>query len=53
MTPHTRLFHQTLIRLIKGIVTAWERWLVAEHTASLPEGTPDDVVNILSKGRKP
>jgi hypothetical protein len=27
MTPATREFHATVIRLLKGIITAWERWL--------------------------
>ena len=33
MTPATRLFHETLIRLVKGMVKAWETWLAAQtHT---------------------
>lgn len=27
MNPSTKEFHQTLIRLLKGAVTAWEKWL--------------------------
>jgi len=27
MTPSTYELHQTLIRLIKGCIGAWERWL--------------------------
>lgn len=27
MTPATKELHQTLIRLIKGCIGAWERWL--------------------------
>lgn len=27
MTPATRELHETIIRLLKGILTAWERWL--------------------------
>lgn len=27
MTPATRELHVTIIRLLKGIITAWERWL--------------------------
>lgn len=27
MTPATRELHSTIIRLLKGIITAWERWL--------------------------
>lgn len=27
MTQSTRTFHLALIRSLKGILTAWERWL--------------------------
>lgn len=27
MTPATRELHATIIRLLKGVITAWERWL--------------------------
>ena len=27
MTPETKELHQTLIRLLKGAITAWEKWL--------------------------
>jgi hypothetical protein len=27
MNPTTRELHQTLIRLLKGCLSAWERWL--------------------------
>jgi len=27
LAPSTKELHQTLIRLIKGCVSAWERWL--------------------------
>lgn len=27
MSPTTRELHETIIRLLKGILTAWERWL--------------------------
>lgn len=27
MNPVTRELHETLIRLVKGIVSAWEKWL--------------------------
>lgn len=30
MKAHTRIMHETLIRLAKGIITAYERWLLAE-----------------------
>jgi hypothetical protein len=26
----TILFHETLIRLMKGVITAWEKWLEAQ-----------------------
>lgn len=27
MTPATRKFNETVIRLLKGVLTAWEEWL--------------------------
>lgn len=27
MNPHTRELHETIIRLLKGILSAWEKWL--------------------------
>lgn len=27
MTAASRKFHEQLIRLVKGIITAWEEWL--------------------------
>lgn len=27
MSPHTRELHETIIRLLKGILSAWEKWL--------------------------
>ena len=27
MTPATKELHATLIRLLKGCISAWERWL--------------------------
>lgn len=30
MTPATHRLHEQLIRLVKGIVKAWEEWLVAQ-----------------------
>ncbi len=29
MTPATIRLHETLIRLLKGVITAWEEWLKA------------------------
>lgn len=29
MTAVTKKFHQQLIRLVKGMITAWEEWLDA------------------------
>ncbi len=29
MNPATIQFHEALIRLAKGVVTAWEKWLDA------------------------
>ena len=30
MTPATFQLHEVLIRLFKGAITAWERWLEAQ-----------------------
>jgi len=30
MSPATRKLHETLIRLAKGMLTAWEHWLKAQ-----------------------
>lgn len=30
MTPATRELHETVIRLLKGVLTAWEKWLKAQ-----------------------
>lgn len=27
MTPATKELHETVIRLLKGVLTAWEKWL--------------------------
>jgi hypothetical protein len=27
ITPATKELHATIIRLVKGIISAWERWL--------------------------
>lgn len=29
MTPASRKLHETLIRLAKGMIKAWEEWLAA------------------------
>lgn len=31
MTPTTRTFHEALIRLAKGAITAWENWLQTQR----------------------
>jgi hypothetical protein len=51
MTPQTRELQLGLIRQLKGVLTVWEKWLQAEHEASLPEGTPADVMDILTKSK--
>jgi hypothetical protein len=30
MTPATVTLHETLIRLLKGAISAWEKWLKAQ-----------------------
>lgn len=31
MSPHTVTLHETLIRLAKGMITAWEKWLSGQR----------------------
>lgn len=31
MNPATRKLHETLIRLLKGVTTAWEEWLKSQR----------------------
>lgn len=30
MSPATRELHETIIRLLKGVLTAWEKWLKSQ-----------------------
>jgi hypothetical protein len=30
MNPATRELHQTIIRLLKGVISAWEKWLKSQ-----------------------
>lgn len=30
MTPATRELHETIIRLLKGVLSAWEKWLKSQ-----------------------
>jgi hypothetical protein len=32
VTPATQRLHESLIRLFKGVITAWEEWLKAHKT---------------------
>lgn len=32
MNSHTRELHETVIRLLKGVLTAWEKWLSNQET---------------------
>jgi hypothetical protein len=32
MTPATIQFHETLIRLLKGVCSAWEKWLESQKS---------------------
>ena len=51
MTPHARELQLGLIRQFRGVLTIWEKWLQAEYEAGLPEGTPEDVMKILSESK--
>lgn len=33
MTPATRELHATIIRLLKGVISAWERWLQKQEVS--------------------
>ena len=30
MNPATKELHETVIRLLKGVLTAWEKWLTKQ-----------------------
>jgi len=45
MKQHTRLLHLTVIRLLKGVITAWEKWLSTEGQD--PAKAPEDVKEVL------
>lgn len=32
MNSATKQFHEALIRLAKGVITAWEKWLEAQKS---------------------
>lgn len=34
MKHSTREFHETVIRLLKGVLTAWEKWLSKQEANS-------------------
>lgn len=34
MKSSTIILHETLIRLLKGAITAWEKWLDSNRTAA-------------------
>jgi len=36
MRLHTVFVQLELIRLLRGCVTAWEKWLTAEHAGRIP-----------------
>lgn len=48
MKPYTYRFHFAAIRALRGLLTAWEKWVEADHLESLPEGTPDEVIKLLT-----
>lgn len=31
MIPATKELHETVIRLLKGVLTAWEKWLAKQE----------------------
>lgn len=31
MSPATKELHETVIRLLKGVLTAWEKWLAKQE----------------------
>lgn len=53
MNPATRELHLSLIRQLKGILTAWEKWLHIEYEAGLPDGTVKDAIAEIGAGKKP
>jgi hypothetical protein len=53
MKPYTRELHSGLIRQLRGMLTVWEKWLNAAYLDGLPEGTPQDVLKILTPDKRP
>jgi len=49
--PHTYRLHFAVIRSLRGVITAWEKWVEADHLESLPDGTPEEVMKILTPDR--
>lgn len=35
MTPATKELHATIIRLLKGVLSAWERWLQQQEVKNI------------------
>lgn len=33
MKTHTKIMHESLIRGLRGLLTAWEKWLESEHSS--------------------
>lgn len=33
MSKHTQILHETMIRLAKGMISAWEKWLKESQSA--------------------
>ena len=52
MKQHTRELHESLIRLAKGMITAWERWLSKDAIDQAKPGTIEDAMQILGSSVK-
>lgn len=55
MKSSTRQLHMTLIRLLKGCLKAWERWVFEQHEVSVEDKpsthtSPDTVEAGVSGG---
>lgn len=52
MKAYTHAFNLGLIRLLRGMLTVWEKWVQAAYLESLPDATPDDVLKALTPQKR-
>jgi hypothetical protein len=48
MKEYDRVAQINAIRLLRGLLTTWEKWLQAKYLEQLPTATPEEIVKILT-----